>query len=68
MSLTPSRINPGQRQRLREFVAAHPGLTRPELLAAADQVRMRLLITDGLTEVVHRSLVRKDGDGRFWPA
>ncbi|MFJ8139201.1 hypothetical protein [Streptomyces sp. NPDC096013] len=45
---------------LRDFVAAHPGLTRPELLAAADRVRTRMLITDGLTKVVHRSLVRQD--------
>ncbi|WP_329297982.1 hypothetical protein OG410_04910 [Streptomyces sp. NBC_00659] len=68
MSLPPSRINPGQRQRLRKFVAVHPGLTHAELMASADRVPMRLLITDGLTEVVHRSLVRKDDDGRFWPA
>lgn len=46
----------------------HPGLTHAELMASADRVPMRLLITDGLTEVVHRSLVRKDDDGRFWPA
>lgn len=62
------RVNPGQRRILRDFVAAHPGLTRPELLAAADRVRMRMLITDGLTELVHRSMVRQDEGGRYWPA
>ncbi|MFG2373709.1 hypothetical protein ACGFY9_19820 [Streptomyces sp. NPDC048504] len=68
MSTSPSLINPGQRRRLRDFVAAHPGLTRPELMAAADRVQMRMLITDGLTEVVHRSMVQQDDDGRYWPA
>ncbi|WP_030674882.1 hypothetical protein [Streptomyces cellulosae] len=64
----PLRINPGQRTMLREFVAAHPGLTRPELIAAADRVRMRMLIADGLTEVRDRSLARQDEAGRYWPA
>ncbi|MEV7342904.1 hypothetical protein [Streptomyces sp. NPDC093544] len=64
----PLRINPGQRRQLREFVEAHPGLTRAELMATADRVRMRLLITDGLTEVWSRSMVRRDDDGRYWPA
>lgn len=62
------RINPGQRTILREFVEAHPGLTHDELMATADRVRMRLLITDGLAEVRQRSLIRRDDDGRYWPA
>ena len=61
------RINPGQRTILRNFVTEHPGLTRPELMAKADTVRMRMLITDGLTEVRERSLIRRDDDGRYWP-
>lgn len=68
MSTSPSLINPGQRTKLRNFVAEHPGLTRPELMAAADRVQMRMLITDGLTEVHNRSMVRQDDDGRYWPA
>lgn len=64
----PLRINPGQRRMLAAFVQAHPGLTHPELMAEADTVRMRLLITDGLAEVHHRSMVRLDEDGRYWPA
>lgn len=66
--MSPSLINPGQRRRLAAFVTEHPGLTRPELMAEADTVRMRMLITDGLTEVRHRSMVRLDDDGRYWPA
>jgi hypothetical protein len=62
------RINPGQRQQLRDFVVAHPGLTHNELIAAADRVRMRMLITDGLAEVRQRSLIRRDEAGRYWPA
>lgn len=53
---------------LREFVEAHPGLTHDELMATADRVRMRMLITDGLAEVRQRSLIRRDDDGRYWPA
>ena len=64
----PLRLNPGQRTRLRNFVTEHPGLTRPELMAEAGGVLMRLLITDGLSEVRLRSLVRRDDDGRYWPA
>ncbi|WP_020133911.1 hypothetical protein [Streptomyces sp. 351MFTsu5.1] len=63
MNTHQPRINPGQRLILRDF-AAHRGLTRPELLAIAD----RMLITDSLTDVVHRSLVRRDDDGQYWPS
>ncbi|WP_020122480.1 hypothetical protein [Streptomyces canus] len=68
MSAHLPQINPGQRRILAAFVSEHPGLTRPELLEAADGVQMRLLITEGLSEVLYRSLVRRDGDGRYWPA
>ncbi|MET7570795.1 hypothetical protein ABZT04_20195 [Streptomyces sp. NPDC005492] len=61
------RINPGERRMLAEFVQAHPGLTRAELMAAADRVRLRMLLTDGLTEIHSRSMVHRDDDGRYWP-
>ncbi|MFG2729479.1 hypothetical protein [Streptomyces canus] len=68
MSPYQPRINPGQRHKLRAFVAAHPGLTQQELMAEAGTVPMRMLITDGLSEIRHRSMVRQDDDGRYWPA
>lgn len=60
-------VSPRQRQELVAFVAAHPGLTHEGLKAAADSIRLRMLVQDGMSDLRQRYLVRVDDDGRIWP-
>lgn len=53
--------------RLTALVAEHPGRTIDEHEAAA-RISDRLMIRTGLPVLVRRCTVRRDENGRLWPA